>query len=217
MPGRCSQTRRLQGRRPQRSRAGPRPRAPAHRCGCRSPTGWGWPWCRLPRPAAAPRPLPAALAGRWPRLTAAFYRLPPTPCPSPPPAGREGQQGPDRRGRGEPGCLAPPARRRPAAPAVRRHRPAAPGPLRAAGESPQSCRRGRGPRGSRCVGGAEGDPAVGQRRGPGVAPRPSWRPGAAGRGARGKGGRGEPRAALGRPGGGKGAAASCPDAQLMGI
>lgn len=34
--------------------------------------------------SASPQPLPAVLAGQQPALTAAFYTLPPAPCPSPP-------------------------------------------------------------------------------------------------------------------------------------
>lgn len=54
--------------------------APSHRCRRRSPTGnsWGWSWHR-----AAPRRPSAAPEGRRLRITAAFYTLPPTPCPSP--------------------------------------------------------------------------------------------------------------------------------------
>lgn len=65
-------------------------------------------------------------------------------------------------------------------------------------------------RGSRCAGGAEGDPGAGQRGGRGVAPQLSRRAGAAGKGA-------HPGPVLGGPGEGKGAAAACPSAEYTGV
>lgn len=148
----------------------------------------------LPRRGAAPQPLAVALAARWPRLTEAFYRLPPTPCPSPPPAGREEQRHPTAGG-GESRAAShrPPA----AALGLSPSRPAAP-----SGRcnyrrvsSARSCRRGRGWRVPRCRGRRRGR----SRRGSPAALCPGPRAEEPGGDGAGKGWRGA------RP------AAACPD------
>lgn len=99
--------------------------------------------------AASPQPLPAAPAGRWPGLTAAFYPLPPAPCPSPP-RRTAGPRGGESRA---PSHRPPPPRRQ--------------GPPRREGA------RGDGGRGSAVWGGPD---VWGARRGWrwGGGSRPSW-------------------------------------------